>query len=139
MAANKASGTAKSPLQLQGIVRGFANHRRIQMLTLLDERPELSVLEVTAQLRINLKTASEHLRRLAVSGLVMKRAAGTYRNDDITTATVFDLGVNWRLQPASKSMLISARLENLFDDKYRTMPGLPLLGFMFVTRLQYSF
>ncbi|HWP70789.1 MAG TPA: TonB-dependent receptor [Gemmatimonadaceae bacterium] len=66
-------------------------------------------------------------------------AAGTYRYDDITTATVFDVGVNWRLQPASRSMLISARLENLFDDKYRTMPGLPLLGFMFVTRLQYSF
>lgn len=77
MAANKASGTAKSPLQLQGIVRGFANHRRIQMLTLLDDQPELSLLEVAAQLRINLKTASEHLRRLAVSGLVMKRAAGT--------------------------------------------------------------
>ena len=36
-------------------------------------------------------------------------------------------------------MLLSARIENLFDDKYRTMPGLPILGFMFVTRLQYSF
>ncbi len=65
--------------------------------------------------------------------------AGTYQYDDITTATVFDLGVNWRLQPGGNAMLLSARLENLFDDKYRTMPGLPLLGFMFVTRLQYSF
>jgi iron complex outermembrane receptor protein len=65
--------------------------------------------------------------------------AGTYRYDDITSATVFDLGVNWRLQPAGNAMLLSARLENLFDDKYRTMPGLPLIGTMFVTRLQYSF
>ena len=66
-------------------------------------------------------------------------AAGTYRYDDLTTANVVDLGVNFRMQPAGNQMLISARLENLFDEKYRTMPGLPLLGMMFVTRLQYSF
>jgi DNA-binding MarR family transcriptional regulator len=67
---------AKSNLQLQGVVRGFANHRRIQMLGLLDEHPELSLLEVAGRLRINGKTASEHLRRLAIAGLVMKRPAG---------------------------------------------------------------
>jgi iron complex outermembrane receptor protein len=65
---------------------------------------------------------------------------GPYRYDDIiSSATIFDLGVNWRLQPAGNQMLLSARLENAFDEKYRTMPGLPLLGMMFVTRLQYSF
>ena len=77
MAAPKDARGAKSPLQLQAIVRGFANHRRIQMLTLLGGHPELSLLEVAGRLRVNLKTASEHLRRLSVSGLVMKRAAGT--------------------------------------------------------------
>ena len=66
-------------------------------------------------------------------------AAGTYRYDDLTNATVVDVGVNWRMQPAGNQVLISARVENLFDEKYRTMPGLPLLGMMFVTRLQYSF
>ena len=65
--------------------------------------------------------------------------AGTYRYDDVTAATVFDVGVNWRLQPAGNAMLLSARVENLFDEKYRTMPGLPIIGTMFVTRLQYSF
>ncbi len=66
-------------------------------------------------------------------------AAGTYRYDDLTNATIVDVGVNWRLRPAGNSMLLTARVENLFDDKYRTMPGLPLIGTMFVTRLQYSF
>jgi outer membrane receptor protein involved in Fe transport len=66
-------------------------------------------------------------------------AAGTYRYDDLTSATVFDVGVNYRFQPAGNQMLLTARVENLFDDKYSTMPGLPLLGMMFVTRLQYSF
>jgi outer membrane receptor protein involved in Fe transport len=47
--------------------------------------------------------------------------------------------VNWRLQPAGNAMLLTARVENLFDEKYRTMPGLPIIGMMFVTRLQYSF
>ena len=83
---------AKTHLQLQGIVRGFANHRRIQMLGLLEGQPELSLLEVARRLRINTKTASEHLRRLAIAGLVMKRSAGravrhklTPRGSDILT------------------------------------------------------
>ena len=77
MAATIPGAGPKSNLQLQGIVRGFANHRRIQMLSLLEEQPEASLLEVAGKLRINTKTASEHLRRLAVSGLVMKRSEGT--------------------------------------------------------------
>jgi iron complex outermembrane receptor protein len=66
-------------------------------------------------------------------------ATGTYRYDDIDAATVVDVGFNWRFQPAGKSMLFSIRADNLFDVKYRTMPGTPELGMMVVTRLQYSF
>jgi len=59
--------------QLERIVKGFANHRRIQMLDLLSREPELSVAEIAQKLTINMKTASEHLRRLAQSGLILKR------------------------------------------------------------------
>jgi iron complex outermembrane receptor protein len=67
-------------------------------------------------------------------------AVGTYRYDDeIDAATIVDLGFNWRIQPSGRSMLFSIRADNLFDTKYRTMPGTPELGMMVVTRLQYSF
>ena len=65
--------------------------------------------------------------------------AGTYRYDDIEAATIFDLGFNYRFSPGGKSALFSIRADNLFDTKYRTMPGTPELGMMLVTRLQYSF
>jgi iron complex outermembrane receptor protein len=65
--------------------------------------------------------------------------AGTYRYDDIDAATIFDLGFNYRFNPGGKSALFSIRADNLFDTKYRTMPGTPELGMMLVTRLQYSF
>lgn len=63
----------KKPKQLERVVKGFANHRRIEILSLLEKTPELSVLEIADILRINFKTASEHIRRLAIPGLVMKR------------------------------------------------------------------
>jgi len=62
--------------QLERIVRGFSNHRRIQILSLVNENPELSVGEIAYKLKINLKTASEHIRRLAISGLMLKRNQG---------------------------------------------------------------
>lgn len=67
----------QKPRQLERIVKGVANHRRIEIATLLSKRPELSVMEIAEVLKINFKTASEHIRRLALSGLVMKRNEGS--------------------------------------------------------------
>ena len=67
----------KNYRKLERIVKGFANHRRIQILELLEKNPELSVIEITQELNMNFKTASEHIRRLAISGLIMKRSDGT--------------------------------------------------------------
>ena len=58
---------------LERIIKGFSNHRRIQIMDLLSAYPELSVSEIAQRLKINIKTASEHIRRLAISGLVTKR------------------------------------------------------------------
>lgn len=62
--------------QLEQIVRGFSNHRRIQMLNLIDLTPELSVDEISKKINVNFKTSSSHLKRLIVAGLIMKRSKG---------------------------------------------------------------
>ncbi len=63
----------KKPKQLERVVKGFANHRRIEILELLSQSPELSVVDISDKLKINYKTGAEHISRLAISGLVMKR------------------------------------------------------------------
>jgi len=61
-------------LYLERIVRGFANHRRIEVLELLKKQPEMSVSDIAEKLGINFKTASAHAQRLAIAGLIMKRS-----------------------------------------------------------------
>ncbi|MEK7062508.1 MAG: winged helix-turn-helix domain-containing protein [Patescibacteria group bacterium] len=63
----------KNTRQYERIVRGFSNHRRIEIMMLLFREPELSLIEISVELKINFKTASEHTRRLAIAGLVLKR------------------------------------------------------------------
>ena len=70
------NSTANVYRRLERIAKGFANHRRIQMMRLLEQEPELSLESIARRLRVNLKTASEHLRRLAIAGLVLKRHQG---------------------------------------------------------------
>jgi len=62
--------------QLERLTRGFANHRRIEILDLLAKEPELSVAQVAASLKVDFRTISEHIRRLAIAGLVLKRNQG---------------------------------------------------------------
>jgi len=66
----------KTYKQLERLVRGFANHRRVEIMELLKKSPELSVEEIAEILNVNFKTISEHARRLAIAGLVLKRYAG---------------------------------------------------------------
>ena len=46
------------------------------MLDLIDSTPELSVFEISKNLKIHYKTASSHLRRLIIAGLILKRSKG---------------------------------------------------------------
>ena len=67
---------AKSYHQLERIIKGVANHRRIEILELLKNKPELSVADISEILKVNFKTISEHIRRLAIAGFVLKRSDG---------------------------------------------------------------
>ncbi|MFA5173083.1 MAG: winged helix-turn-helix domain-containing protein [Candidatus Paceibacterota bacterium] len=62
--------------KLERIAKGFANHRRIEIMFLLESTPELSVFEIADKLKINFKTASEHIKRLTIAGLIIKRYEG---------------------------------------------------------------
>jgi len=63
--------------QLEKIVKGFANHRRIEIMNLLSKSPNLPLFEIADRVKINFKTASEHVRRLSIAGLVDKRYKGS--------------------------------------------------------------
>jgi predicted transcriptional regulator len=68
----------KSHRHLERIVKGFSNHRRIQVLELLESKPELDLLGIARACNFNYKTAAEHVRRLALAGRVLKKAKGVH-------------------------------------------------------------
>ncbi|OGE84930.1 MAG: hypothetical protein A3J48_00365 [Candidatus Doudnabacteria bacterium RIFCSPHIGHO2_02_FULL_46_11] len=75
----------KSFKQIERRVKGFANHRRVEIMFLLYKKPELSLQGISDELRINFRTASEHVRRLAISGMVVKRHEGNEVRHKLTS------------------------------------------------------
>ena len=75
---------AKSYYQLERIVKGFSNHRRIEILELLKKSPEMSLADISEILNINFRTASDHIRKLATAGFVIKRSEGLVVHHKIT-------------------------------------------------------
>ena len=78
--------------KLERIVKGFANHRRIEIMDLLKREPELSVEDISERLNIGYENASDHIRKLAIAGLVLKRNEGS--------------AVRHRLTPRAESILV---------------------------------
>ncbi len=78
--------------QIERVVKGFANHRRLQILELLKEQPELSVDDIAEKLRIGYENASDHIRKMAAAGLVLKRSDGP--------------SVRHKLTPRAESILV---------------------------------
>jgi DNA-binding MarR family transcriptional regulator len=58
------------------MVKGFDNHNRLMILELLGEKPELSVAEIAEKLRLGYENASDHIRKMAIAGLIMKKNDG---------------------------------------------------------------
>ncbi|OGC87493.1 hypothetical protein A3B33_02490 [Candidatus Adlerbacteria bacterium RIFCSPLOWO2_01_FULL_54_16] len=71
--------------KLERLIKGFANHRRIEIMDLLSREPELSVEEVSGRLKIGYENASDHLRKLAIAGLVLKRNEGSAVRHKLTS------------------------------------------------------
>ena len=69
---------------LERIVKGFANHRRLQILDLLKREPELSVDQISDRLTIGYENASDHIRKMAIAGLLLKRSDGPHVRHKLT-------------------------------------------------------
>lgn len=63
----------KTAKQMERHFKGLANHYRIQILILLDSKPNLNLNEIVEELDANEKTIGEHTRRLVRAGLINKR------------------------------------------------------------------
>lgn len=67
------TSAATSFKRLEKIVRGFSNHRRLQLIYLLNDNPDIELTRLAGLCAIGLPTATEHCRRLEVAGLISKR------------------------------------------------------------------
>lgn len=61
------------------------------MLELINANPELSLTEIANELKINLKTASGHVKRLIIAGLIMKKSQGNNIRHKLSIRGVFVL------------------------------------------------
>ncbi|MDO8659707.1 MAG: ArsR family transcriptional regulator [Candidatus Parcubacteria bacterium] len=74
----------KTNRELERIIKGFANHRRLQVLELLYKEPELSVHEISEKLKSEFKNISAHVNKMAIAGLVIKRNEGNIIRHKLT-------------------------------------------------------
>jgi len=74
----------KSDRQLEQIVRGFSNHKRIAIMRLLSQDPGISVCEIAKRVRSNYQTTADHVRRLHRSGLIHKRQPGPAQQHELS-------------------------------------------------------
>ena len=70
--------------KLERIVKGFANHRRLEIMELLRREPELSVEQIAERMRSGYENISDHLRKMAIAGLVLKRNEGNMVRHKLT-------------------------------------------------------
>lgn len=70
--------------KLERVLKGCANHWRIEILLLLKREPELTLEQIAERLEIDFRVASEHLRRMVAGGLILKRYEGRYVRHALT-------------------------------------------------------
>jgi predicted transcriptional regulator len=71
--------------RLQRIVKGFANHRRIEILNLISVKPDLSLNQISESLDVNFKTISEHTRKMVSAGIITKTYKGAEVKHNISS------------------------------------------------------
>lgn len=80
------------------LLKGFANHNRLRILELLERKPELSVADISEKLKIGYENTSDHIRKIAIAGLLMKRNDGPNVRHKLTSRAVSILTFCKRLQ-----------------------------------------
>jgi len=82
----------KNYRQMERIVKGYANHRRLEIMDLLKKEPELSVIEISERLKMGYENTSDHIRKMMMAGLLLKRHSGP--------------AVHHKLTPRAESILV---------------------------------
>jgi DNA-binding MarR family transcriptional regulator len=73
----KSSGVkTRTAKQIERHFKGVANHRRIDILVLVAKNPSITLEGIAEALGCNVKTISEHSRRLTQAGLLNKNYNG---------------------------------------------------------------
>lgn len=63
----------KTNRELERIIKGVANHRRLEILELLGKKAELSIIDIASVIKSDVKNVSAHVNKMAIAGLIMKR------------------------------------------------------------------
>ena len=69
----------KTSKQLERYFKGAANHRRIDILHIVEKSDGITVSGITEKLNANFKTISQHTKSLVVAGLLNKK----YKNQQV--------------------------------------------------------
>lgn len=73
-----------SPNNLQQYFKGIANHRRIEILLLLNKKDGLCLEDISEKLKVNVKTISGHTKTLVASHLINKKYKGRFISHSLT-------------------------------------------------------
>jgi len=68
--------TLKTSKQMERHFKGIANHHRIDILLILKDNDGLTLDDLAGKTKSNIKTTSEHTRRLVQAGLINKHYKG---------------------------------------------------------------
>jgi len=66
----------KTSKQLERYFKGVANHQRITILSLVSKNEDLTVEGIAETMNRNIKTISEHTKKLVQAGLLNKNYQG---------------------------------------------------------------
>lgn len=66
----------KTAKQLERYFKGVSNHRRLEILRFIDKNSGVTLGRIAEDLGCNIKTISEHTRRLVQAGLLNKEYKG---------------------------------------------------------------
>ena len=74
----------KTARQLERYFKGAANHYRIEILVLVDRNQGMTLEGITENLNANVKTISEHTKKLVAAGLLNKKYRGKYVTHELS-------------------------------------------------------
>lgn len=61
---------------MERIVKGYANHKRLQILELLYAKPDQTIDSISTAIKSGYENTSDHLRKMSAAGLLLKRNDG---------------------------------------------------------------